>query len=39
MKNASGIGFCDYVLYSKDGKPLAIVEAKKTSEDITKGIQ
>lgn len=31
MPNKSGIGFCDYVLYGKDGKPLAIVEAKKTS--------
>ena len=31
MPNAAGIGFCDYVLYGKDGKPLAIVEAKKTS--------
>ena len=33
MKNASGIGFCDYVLYGKDGKPLAVIEAKKTSVD------
>lgn len=33
MPNASGIGFCDYVLYGKDGKPLAVVEAKKTSVD------
>ena len=32
MNNVSGIGFCDYVLYDKNGKPLAIVEAKKTSE-------
>ena len=31
MPNAEGIGFCDYVLYGKDGKPLAVVEAKKTS--------
>ncbi len=31
MPNAEGIGFCDYALYGKDGKPLAIVEAKKTS--------
>lgn len=38
MKNKTGIGFCDYVLYGKDGKPLAIVEAKKTSEDIAKGV-
>lgn len=33
MPNASGVGFCDYVLYGNDGKPLAIVEAKKTSVD------
>ncbi len=39
MPNASGIGFCDYVLYGKDGKPLAIVEAKKTSVDAVVGIQ
>ncbi len=31
MPNAQGIGFCDYVLYGRDGKPLAIIEAKKTS--------
>ena len=28
MPNGQGIGFCDYVLYGKDGKPLAIVEVK-----------
>lgn len=39
LSNASGIGFCDYVLYGNDGKPLAIVEAKKTSEEITKGVK
>jgi len=37
MPNPQGIGFCDYVLYGKDGKPLAIVEAKKTSVDPSKG--
>lgn len=31
MPNPQGFGFCDYVLYGKDGKPLAIVEVKKTS--------
>lgn len=31
MPNKEGVGFCDYVLYGRDGKPLAIVEAKKTS--------
>ena len=38
MPNAQGIGFCDYVLYGKDGKPLAIVEVKKTSVSPEKGI-
>ena len=37
MKNKSGVGFCDYVLYGRNGKPLAIVEAKKTSENASKG--
>lgn len=37
MPNAHGIGFCDYVLYGRDGKPLAIVEAKKTSVSPEKG--
>jgi len=31
MPNANGIGFCDYVLYGRDAKPLAIVEVKRTS--------
>ena len=39
MKNESGIGFCDYVLYGRDGKPLAIVEAKKTSVQALVGIE
>ncbi len=33
MPNDKGKGFCDYVLYGKNGKPIAIVEAKKTSVD------
>ena len=37
MPNAQGIGFCDYVLYGRDGKPRAIVEAKKTSVSPEKG--
>lgn len=37
MPNPSGIGFCDYVLYGNDGKPLAIVEAKKTSIEALVG--
>lgn len=39
MPNKSGIGFCDYVLYAEDGKPLAIVEAKKTSVDAVVGVE
>lgn len=37
MPNNQGIGFVDYVLYGSDGKPLAIVEAKKTSVSPIKG--
>lgn len=37
MPNAQGFGFCDYVLYGKDGKPLAIIEVKKTSVASEKG--
>lgn len=37
MPNAQEIGFCDYVLYGKDGKPLAIVEVKKTTVSPEKG--
>jgi type I restriction enzyme R subunit len=35
--NKSGIGYVDYVLWDDDGKPLAVVEAKKTLESVTKG--
>ena len=37
MPNSKGLGYCDYVLYGRDGKPLAIVEVKKTSVDPEKG--
>ncbi len=30
-------GYCDYVLYGKDGVPLAVVEAKRTAESPEKG--
>ena len=30
-------GFCDYVLFGKDGLPLAVVEAKRTSKDPNTG--
>ena len=33
----SGEGFADYVLFDDNGKPLAVIEAKRTSEDPQKG--
>ena len=33
MPNNAGVGYCDYVLYDRAGKPLAVIEAKKTSKD------
>ena len=39
MTNTSGIGFCDYVLYGRDGKPLAIVEAKSVQHEALVGQQ
>jgi len=39
MPNASGIGFCDYVLWAADGKPLAVIEAKATRHSAAKGQQ
>ncbi|MHC5932035.1 type I restriction endonuclease subunit R, partial [Nostoc sp.] len=39
MPNASGEGFVDYVLWGDDGKPLAIVEAKRTRNDPRIGQQ
>lgn len=39
MPNNTGEGFCDYVLYGRDLKPLAVVEAKKTSVGPEKGRQ
>lgn len=39
MNRVTGMGFCDYVLYDTNGDVLAIVEAKKTSEDITMGVK
>ena len=37
--NPTGIGFADYVLWGNDGKPLAVIEAKKTMVDAKKGKQ
>ena len=39
MPNASGLGHADYVLWGDDGKPLAVVEAKKTTVDPAVGRQ
>ena len=39
MPNDSGIGYADYVLWGDDGKPLAVVEAKKTTVDPAVGQQ
>ena len=39
MPNDSGIGYADYVLWGDDGKPLAVVEAKKTTVDPEVGQQ
>lgn len=37
MPNNKEEGYCDYVLYGKDGKPLAVIEAKRTSVSEKKG--
>jgi type I restriction enzyme R subunit len=37
MPNASGQGFVDYVLWGDDGKPLGLVEAKRSSRDPMEG--
>ena len=39
MPNPQGIGYADYVLWGDDGKPLAVVEAKKTTVDPMVGRQ
>lgn len=33
MPSETGTGYVDYVLWGDDGKPLAVVEAKRTSKD------
>ena len=37
MPNNKEEGYCDYVLYGKDCKPLAVIEAKRTSVEPEKG--
>lgn len=39
MPNKSEVGYADYVLYGDDGKPLAVLEAKRTCVDVSKGRQ
>lgn len=39
MPNKSGIGYADYILYDNTHRPLAIVEAKRTCVDVSKGRQ
>lgn len=39
MPNAQNKGFVDYVLWGDDGRPLAVVEAKRTSKDPRIGQQ
>lgn len=39
MPNNKGQGFVDYVLWGDDGKPLAVVEAKRTRRDARVGQQ
>jgi len=39
MPNNEGKGFVDYVLWGDDGKPLAVVEAKRTRRDARVGQQ
>ncbi|MEB3103963.1 DEAD/DEAH box helicase family protein [Ferviditalea candida] len=39
MPNPEEKGYADYVLYGKDGLPLAVIEAKRTSKDPKIGTQ
>ncbi len=39
MPNNEGVGFIDYVLWGADGKPLGLVEAKRTRKDARQGQQ
>lgn len=37
MPNKSEVGFADYVLYDDMHRPLAVIEAKRTCADVSKG--
>ncbi|MBR3918125.1 MAG: DEAD/DEAH box helicase family protein, partial [Clostridia bacterium] len=39
MPNKSEVGYADYVLFGDDGKPLAVIEAKRTCKDVAVGRQ
>ena len=39
MPNEKGVGYADYVLWGDDGKPLAVIEAKRTTIDPEAGQQ
>lgn len=39
MPNKSEVGFADYVLYDDRHRPLAVIEAKRTCVDVSKGRQ
>ena len=39
MPNKSEVGYADYVLYDDTQKPLAVIEAKRTCVDVSKGRQ
>ena len=39
MPNSAGVGYADYVLFGDDMIPLAVLEAKKTCIDVSKGRQ
>lgn len=37
MPNTAGVGYADYVLFGDDGRPLAVIEAKRTTKDVSAG--
>ena len=39
MPNKSEVGYADYVLYGDDGRPLAVIEAKRTCVDVSNARQ
>ncbi len=39
MPNKSEVGFADYALFGDDGRILAVIEAKRTCADVSKGRQ